>query len=177
MGKTREFNEALKIEMARKAASEEELLKMQEEEQERQFKKRYAQWEKEELARRDLMTEVYNDRAEQVRLKQEMRDHLKNEVNKDRERIDAEVERLEAIEAERGVGEQLVSKRHQEELFRQMDYHQVTRHRELQQHAIEQRQAAIREEKIRRAVSSEQKKATGIMESVVKGRQENKEKQ
>merc|ERR1711959_630989 len=122
-------------------------------------------------------TEVYHDRAEQVRLKQEMRDHLKNEVNKDRERIDAEVERLEAIEAERGVGEQLVNKRHQEELFRQMDYHQVTRHRELQQHAIEQRQAAIREEKIRRAVASEQEKATGIMESVVKGRQENKEKQ
>merc|ERR1711939_853948 len=103
--KTREFNEALKIEMARKAASEEELIKMQEEEQERQHKKRYAQWEKEELARRDLMTEVYNDRAEQVRLKQEMRDHLKNEVQRDRERIDSEVERLEAIEAERGVGE------------------------------------------------------------------------
>merc|ERR1719502_2031984 len=61
------------------------------------------------------MTEVYQDRAEQVRLKQEMRDHLKSEVGKERERMDAEVERLEAIEAERDVGEQLVSKRHQEE--------------------------------------------------------------
>lgn len=168
--KSREFNEALKIEMARKAASEEELIRLQEEESERQHKKRYAQWEKEELARRDLMTEVYNDRNEQVRLKQDMRDHLKNEVNKDRERIDAEVERLEAIEAEREVGESLVSKRHQEELFRQMDYHQVQMHRELQQHAIEQRQAAIREEKIRRAVNVEQTKATSIMKSVVDGR-------
>merc|ERR1712070_786108 len=172
--KTREFNEALKIEMARKAASEEELIRMQEEEMERQHQKRYAQWEKEEIARRDLMTEVYSDRAEQVRLKQEMRDHLKNEVSKDRERIDAEVERLEAIEAEREVGEMLVSKRHQEELFRQMDYHQVTRHRELQHHAIEQRQAAIREEKIRRAVDAEQTKATAIMQSVVDGRNANK---
>merc|ERR1712216_715045 len=168
--KTREFNEALKIEMARKAASEEELIRMQEEEQERQHKKRYAQWEKEELARRDLMTEVYHDRAEQVRLKQEMRDHLKSEVQRDRERIDSEVDRLGAIEAERGVGESLVNKRHQEELFRQMDYHQVTRHRELQQHAIEQRQAAIREEKIKRAVNVEQDKATGIMKAVVDGR-------
>merc|ERR1711959_523620 len=106
----------------------------------------------------------------QVRLKQEMREHLKNEVQKDRERIDAEVERLDAVEAERDVGEQLVNKRHQEELFRQMDYHQVQRHRELQQHAIEQRQAAIREEKIRRAVSVEQEKATGIMKGVVDGR-------
>merc|ERR1719420_857708 len=172
--KTREFNEALKIEMARKAASEEELIRLQEEEQERQHKKRYAQWEKEELARRDLMTEVYHDRAEQIRVKQAMRDHLKEEVQRDRERIDAEVERLSAIEAEREVGEALVSKRHQEELFRQMDYHQVQRHRELQQHAIEQRQAAIREEKIRRAVEVEKTKATAIMQGVVDGRNANK---
>merc|ERR1711937_895634 len=103
-----------------------------------------------------------------------MRDHLKSEVQRDRERIDSEVERLEAIEAERGVGESLVNKRHQEELFRQMDYHQVTRHRELQQHAIEQRQAAIREEKIKRAVESEKKKATAIMQGVVDGRNANK---
>merc|ERR1719265_2483640 len=120
------------------------------------------------------MCEVYHDRAEQVRLKQEMRDHLKSEVQRDRERMDAEVERLDAIEAERDVGEALVSKRHQEELFRQMDYHQVTRHRELQQHAIEQRQAAIREEKIRRAVEVEKKKSHSIMQSVVDGRNRNK---
>merc|ERR1712139_636447 len=125
----------------------------------------------EEIARRDLMTEVYADRSEQVRLKQAMRNHLKNEVNNDRERIDAEVERLEAIEAEREVGESLVSKRHQEELFRQMDYHQVQRHRELQQHAIEQRQAAIREEKIRRATATEQVKANAIMKGVIDGRE------
>merc|ERR1719393_663618 len=113
------------------------------------------------------MEEVYNDRAEQVRLKHDMREHLKNEVKLDRDRIDKEVERLEAIEAEREVGEALVNKRHQEELFRQMDFHQVTRHRELQQHAIEQRQAAIREEKIRRAVNVEQGKAHAIMKGVI----------
>merc|ERR1711937_123401 len=96
-----------------------------------------------------------------------MRDHLKSEVQRDRERIDSEVERLGAIEAERGVGESLVNKRHQEELFRQMDYHQVTRHRELQQHAIEQRQAAIAEEKIRRAVKGEQDKSREIMRDVI----------
>jgi len=165
-----EYTEALKIEMAKKAASEENLIQLQKEEQERQWAKRYAQWEKEELARRSLMTEVYADRAEQVKLKQEMRDHLKREVAMDRERMDTEVERLEAIEAEREVGEQLVSKRHQEELFRQMDYHQVQRHRELQQHAIEQRQAAIAEEKIRRAVKMEKEKSTAIMAGVLEGR-------
>merc|ERR1712151_800030 len=169
-----EYTEALKIEMAKKAESEEHLIRLQQEEQERQWKKRYAQWEKEEMARRNLMVEVDNDRAEQVRLKQDMRGHLKSEVAGDRERIDKEVERLEAIEAEREVGEALVNKRHQEELFRQMDFHQVTRHRELQQHAIEQRQAAIAEEKIRRAVKGEQDKSREIMRGVLDMRAQTK---
>merc|ERR1740121_691236 len=162
-----EFTEALKCEMARKAESEEQLIKLQHEETERQWAKRYEQWEKEELARRGLMEEVYSDRAEQVKLKQEMRDQLKDEMERERVMAEKEVKRLEAIEQERMEGEALVQKRHQEELFRQMDFHQVQRHRQLQQHAIEQRQAAIAEEKIRRAVEAEKKKAHNIMREVM----------
>jgi len=161
-----EYTEALKIEMAKKAESEENLIRMQAEESERQWAKRYASWEKEELARRSLMKEVYDDRSEQVRLKQETREHLKREVDGEREAILGEIQRLEAIEQEREAGEKLVSKRHQEEIFRQMDFHQVQRHRQLQQHAIEQRQAAISEEKIRRAVKAEKDNATNIMKEV-----------
>merc|ERR1719420_2411233 len=98
--KTIEFTEALKLEMARKAESEERLIQMQHEEAERQWQKRYAQWEKEEIARRKLMEEVYTDRAEQVRLKDETRENVKAEVVEDRKRVDAEVGRLEAIEKE-----------------------------------------------------------------------------
>merc|ERR1719247_1980037 len=78
--KTIEFTEALKLEMARKAESEELLIQMQHEESERQWQKRYAQWEKEEIARRRLLEEVYTDRAEQVRLKEQVRQHVKEEV-------------------------------------------------------------------------------------------------
>lgn len=162
-----EFTEALKIEMARKAASEEHLIRLQQEEMDRQWDKRYKQWEKEELSRRALMEEVYGDRAEQVYLKQEMRDELKNEVFQEKNMIDAEVERLEAIERDRAAGESLVAQRHQEELFRQMDFHQVQRHRQMQQHAIEQRQAAIAEEKIRRAVHAEKTTANEVMKEIL----------
>merc|ERR1712061_316469 len=165
-----EFTEALKVEMARKAESEEQLIKLQHEESERQWAKRYEQWEKEELARRSLMEEVYADRAEQVHLKQNMRDHLKKEVEKEKDMVSKEIERLSHIEKDRIEGEQLVAKRHQEELFRQMDFHQVQRHRQLQQHAIEQRQAAIAEEKIRRAVKAEKDMANQIMADVVEKR-------
>merc|ERR1719388_192536 len=75
-----EFTEALKVEMAKKAESEERLIQMQHEEAERQWQKRYAQWEKEEIARRKLMEEVYTDRAEQVKVKDKIRSHIKNEV-------------------------------------------------------------------------------------------------
>jgi len=166
-----EYTEALKKEMAKKAESEELLIRLQHQESERQWQKRYEQWEKEEMARRGLMEEVYNDRADQVRLKQEMRERLKAELEKERDMAEAEVKRLKAIEKERIEGEALVQKRHQEELFRQMDYHQVQRHRQLQQHAIEQRQAAIAEEKVRRAVASEKEKAHSIMRDVMEKRQ------
>merc|ERR1719389_325999 len=155
-----EYTEALKVEMARKAESDAELIRMQHEETEKQWAKRYAQWEKEELARRHLMTEVYTDRAEQVRLKQDMRDRLKAEAAGERD----------AMKAEREAGEKLIGKRHQEELFRQMDFHQVQRHRQLQQHAIEQRQAAIAEEKIRRAVKAERDNSHNIMREVLERR-------
>merc|ERR1740138_1281225 len=96
-----EFTEALKIEMAKKAESEEQLIKLQHEESERQWQKRFTQWEVEEMARRNLMEEVYSDRAEQVKLKQQMRDHVKAEMDKERGAVEAEVKRLEAIEKER----------------------------------------------------------------------------
>uniref|UniRef100_A0A7S4T1E9 Cilia- and flagella-associated protein 53 n=1 Tax=Alexandrium monilatum TaxID=311494 RepID=A0A7S4T1E9_9DINO len=162
-----EYTEALKIEMAKKAESEEELVRLQHEESERQWEKRYKQWEKEELARRALMEEVYTDRAEQVRLKQGMRENLKQDVLAERDMVDMEVQRLESIEKERMEGEALVGQRHQEELFRQMDFHQVQRHRQLQQHAIEQRQAAIAEEKIRRAVNAERATANEVMKEIL----------
>ena len=76
--------------------------------------------------------------------------------------MDAEVKRLEDIDQERAKAEALLKKRHQEELFRQMDYHQVQRHRELQQHMIEQRQAMISEERFRQAKEAELEKQAKV---------------
>jgi len=165
-----EYTEALKVEMAKKAASEEEMIKMQNEESEKQWAKRYAGWEKEELARRALMAEVYQDRGEQVRQRQQMRDKLTADNDTERQMILEEIDRLETVEMQREHAEKMIGKRHQEELFRQMDFHQVQRHRQLQQHAIEQRQAAIAEEKIRRAVKAERDNSHNIMREVLERR-------
>merc|ERR1719324_670821 len=94
----------------------------------------------------------------------------------DRKRVDSEVGRLEEIEKERQKTEALVRQRHQEELFRAMDYHQVQRHRELQQHAIEQRQAMIAEEKYQRAMDAEKAKAVEITKEIMNVREKAKQK-
>jgi len=153
-----ESNEALKMDMARKAESDAELIRLQNEEMERQWQKRYAQWEKEETARRNLLTEVYEDRAKQVEIKAAERQAAKDDRYAEAGRIKIDQERLDALEHDKEMTEALVRKRHQEELFRQMDFHQVQRHRELQQHAIEQRQAMIAEEKLQRALEAEKRK-------------------
>lgn len=168
-----EFTDALKIEMARKAESEEQLIQLQHEESERQWQKRYAQWEKEELARRKLMEEVYDDRAKQLQHKQVMREKLKEDLVEEKVAIDSEVARLEAMEAERAQGELVVAKKHQENLFKQMDHHQVSRQRQLQQMAIEQRQSAIAEHKIQRAVEKETQEAGQMVKDILETRKTN----
>jgi hypothetical protein len=156
--KTIEFTKALKADMGRRAESEELLIKLQNEEQERQWQKRFETWEKEGLARRALLEDVYETRFAQCEHKNEVRVQQKQNILDERARVDAEIHRLEAIDKERAVSEALLKKRHQEELFRQMDYHQVQRHRELQQHMIEQRQAMIAEERFRQAKEAEKEK-------------------
>merc|ERR1719159_129543 len=133
-----ESNEALKMDMARKAESDAELIRLQNEETERQAAKddRYAE-------------------AGRIKIDQE---------------------RLDALEHDKEMTEALVRKRHQEELFRQMDFHQVQRHRELQQHAIEQRQAMIAEEKLQRALEAEKKKQHQMADDIFTKRAANQQK-
>lgn len=164
--KVLEFNHKLKMDMNRKAESDAELLAIQNAEQERQWQKRFQQWEKEELARRALLEDVYKGRLEQIHVKNEVRAGQRQAILDERERVEAEVGRLEAIDKERARAEAILKKRHQEELFRQMDFHQVQRHRELQQHMIEQRQAMIAEERFRQAKDAEQEKQAAVKRQI-----------
>ena len=122
------------------------------------------------------MQEVYEDRAKQVEMKSAERARAMEERGKDADRMRMDNERLEALEQEKEMTEALLRKRHQEELFRQMDFHQVQRHRELQQHAIEQRQAMIAEEKLQRALEAEKKKQHQMAEEIFAKRAANQAK-
>jgi hypothetical protein len=168
--KAKEFTEALKLEMAKKAESEEELIRLQHEESEKQWQKRFDQWEKEELARRSLMEEVYADRARQLEHKEQLREKLKNDLEQEKASIVVEQKRLEAMEEERLKAEAIMKKNHQENLYRQMDHHQVTRERRLHQEAIEHRQSMIAESKIQRALQKEKVESTRMMAEILEKR-------
>jgi trichoplein keratin filament-binding protein len=168
--KARAFTEALKIEMARKAESEEQLVRLQHEESERQWQKRYDKWEKEELARRKLMEEVYADRARQLQQKEELRAKLKTELVEDKAMIDEEQKRLDGLEAARLEGEKALLKKQQESYLRQMDHQQVARQRREHQDAIEKRQSAMAENKISRAVEKERVESQKMMADILEKR-------
>jgi len=172
--KVLEFNEKLKMDMNKKAESDAELMAIQNAEQERQWKKRFVQWEKEEIARRALLEDVYKGRMEQIELKNQVRHQQRQAILDEREKTEAEISRLEAIDKERTRAEAILKKRHQEELFRQMDFHQVQRHRELQQHMIEQRQGMIAEERFRQAKLAEQEKQAEVKRQIQAHQEEKK---
>jgi len=168
--KARAFTEALKIEMARKAESEEQLVRLQHEESERQWQKRYDKWEQEELARRKLMEDVYADRAAQLEHKETLRDKLKTELAQEKVMIDVEQKRLDALEAARVQGEKDLLNKHQEDIFKQKDFQVVMRQKREHQHAIEQRQSAMAENKIGRAVEKERVQSTKMMADILEKR-------
>lgn len=164
------YAQQIKMEMAKRSSEEgaEETKLLQD--SEKQWEKRQIQWDKEAAARQRLMAETYEGRAEQVYLKEVDRQRAREEVGDIRSRVDAEAERLAKLEEDRVRGEELVKKGHQEELFRQMDFHQVQRMREMQQHKIEQRDGAIQEHKFQRAINQEKQKLTNLTGNIFQTR-------
>ena len=166
----RDFNEALKADLQKQAAEDDILAKAQLQAQEEEWQKRFDQWEREELARRSLLQQVYQEREQQV---------LYNEADRAQKRREEENERLEnlaeqarqvRIDEDKRTNEALKRKLHQEDLYRQMDYRQAEKQREMQQNAIEQREAMITEEKFRRAIEAEKEKQREICENIFRKR-------
>eukprot|EP00397_Hematodinium_sp_SG-2012_P034074 GEMP01036497.1.p1 GENE.GEMP01036497.1~~GEMP01036497.1.p1 ORF type:complete len:512 (+),score=170.54 GEMP01036497.1:29-1537(+) len=164
------FAAKLKVEMAQRTGEEEEREIRLRQENEAQWEKREVHWGREAAARQELLEETYVGREEQVKLKDAHRSRAMELVLEDRIRADGEVARLDGLEDERLDAEALVKKRHQEELFRQMDFHQVQRMREMQQFKIEQRQGAVQEQKFQRAITQEKQKIGALSTDIFQTR-------
>ena len=166
----RDFNEALKADLQKQAAEDDILAKAQLQAQEEEWQKRFDQWEREELARRSLLQQVYQEREQQVLYNEADRAQKRREEENERQENLAEQARQVRIDEDKRTNEALKRKLHQEDLYRQMDYRQAEKQREMQQNAIEQREAMITEEKFRRAIEAEKEKQREICENIFRKR-------
>jgi len=168
----KEFRAALELEMQRKAHSDKELEEMQEAERLAQWRKREAVWEAEEDARFQLLQEVFADREAQLALKAKQREEIYEELARERDEIQREEERQAEIQQRKEEAEKFVRLRQQEELFRQMDFHQMQRQREQQILAIEKRKADLAEERLQKALEAERQKQKEVQNVILKNRAE-----
>ena len=166
----RDFNEALKADLQKQAAEDDILAKAQLVAQEEEWQKRFDQWEKEELARRNLLQQVYHEREQQVLYNEAERAQKRREEEAERQENLAEQARQVKADEDKRINDALKRKLHQEDLYRQIDYRQAQKQREMQQNAIEQREAMITEEKFRRAIEAEKEKQREICESIFRKR-------
>jgi len=159
--------QAIKMEMARRSMAEKEDESHLAVANEKEWNKKQEKWDRESEAREKLRVETYVGREQQVILKEQERNRAKEEVKEDRQRLDSEANRLSKFEEERLEAEALVKKRHQEELFRQMDFHQVQRARAMQQFNLERRDGEIQEQKFQRAMKQEKQKLDTLSRNIV----------
>ena len=85
-------SEFLKYKMKQKKEEEEWMDKLADEERERQYEKEQKQWLKEQAARIELMKEVYKSRAEEIMRKKNLEEKEKQELIKEREILDKEID-------------------------------------------------------------------------------------
>ena len=85
-------SEFLKYKMKQKKEEEEWMDKLADEERERQYEKEQKQWLKEQAARIELMKDVYRSRAEEIMRKKNLEEKEKQELIKEREILDKEID-------------------------------------------------------------------------------------
>eukprot|EP00388_Colpodella_angusta_P012216 GDKJ01031021.1.p1 GENE.GDKJ01031021.1~~GDKJ01031021.1.p1 ORF type:complete len:527 (-),score=126.00 GDKJ01031021.1:227-1606(-) len=163
---TKEFRAAMALELQRQSENEAEVERLQFEEAERQWAQRQAVWDEHERNRIRLLEDVYAGRADQVHFKEAERQKISALSDEERARERAEFQRVSEIDEHKRAIEQRNRWRLQEELFRQMDFHQIQRQRETQLVHLERRKAQIAEDRLKEALDEEKSKQQKAREHI-----------
>ena len=135
----------LKYKMQLQKEEEEWMDKLADEERERQYQKEQEKWLKEQAARIELMKDVYRDRAEAVMRKKNIEEQEKKELLKEREILDKEIEKYNALYWKLKEEEYKKNKNEQEILKRQMQQKINQKNREKQEEMYQKRMAELLE--------------------------------
>lgn len=161
----------LKERMAAQAEEDKKLEEQYMEYSRKQWEKRAVQWKKEDDYRHQLNKEVIEVRDEQMKNMEKLVQDEKQAVVDDRVALDAMVGEWNKKEDNKNQAYQEKLTKHQDGLFRQMDFHQVQRMREMQQFKIEKRQGEIQEQKFQQAIKAEKAKLSNISADIFANRE------
>jgi hypothetical protein len=136
----------LKYKMQQKKEEEEWMDKLADEEREKQYEKEQKQWLKEQAARIELMKEVYRRRAEEIMRKKNLEEKEKQELIKEREILDKEIDNYNDQYWKLKEDEFKKNKEEQDILKYQMQYKIDLKNREKQEEMYQKRMAELLEE-------------------------------
>ena len=136
----------LQYKMKLKKEEEEWMDKLADEERERQYQKEQNQWLKEQAARIELMKEVYKSRAEEIMRKKNLEEKEKQELIKEREILDKEINNYNDQYWKLKEDELKKNKEEQDILKYQMQQKINLKNREKQEEMYQKRMAELLEE-------------------------------
>ena len=136
----------LQYKMKLKKEEEEWMDKLADEERERQYQKEQNQWLKEQAARIELMKEVYKSRAEEIMRKKNLEEKEKQELIKEREILDKEIDNYNDQYWKLKEDELKKNKEEQDILKYQMQQKINMKNREKQEEMYQKRMAELLEE-------------------------------
>ena len=136
----------LQYKMKLKKEEEEWMDKLADEERERQYQKEQNQWLKEQAARIELMKEVYKSRAEEIMRKKNLEEKEKQELIKEREILDKEIDNYNDQYWKLKEDEFKKNKEEQDILKYQMQQKINLQNREKQEEMYQKRMAELLEE-------------------------------
>ena len=136
----------LKYKMQLKKEEEAWMDKIAEEEAEKQYQKEQKQWLKEQAARIELMKEVYKSRAEEIMRKKNLEEKEKQELIKEREILDKEIDNYNDQYWKLKEDELKKNKEEQDILKYQIQQKINLKNREKQEEMYQKRMAELLEE-------------------------------
>lgn len=139
-----------------KAAYERMIDDLTAQENEKQWNAREQQWRREDQARVNLLKNVYQNREQDILLKQTLKKEADWLKQHEKQQIDAEVDRQTKLHEDRALKEALDRKSHQTDVLRQVGERDRTMRRELQDRMYEERAAKLAEIEYQRRVNNEQ---------------------
>jgi len=139
-----------------RAAYERRIDELTQQENEKQWDAREQQWRREDQARVNLLKNVYQNREQDILLKQTLKKETDWLRNHEKQGIDTEVDKQNRAHEENALRMALNRKTHQTDVLRQVGERDRTMRRDLQDRMYEERAAKLAEIEYQRRINVEQ---------------------